>query len=250
MTPCYPYKKRSISALLAIGFLLTAVAASAKKQPEKSDDPALTVVKTSTTTITEITYADGSVATRTSTDSVMSAGAAAGREKPARPGNSTPDPFGAEGTLNHFTWGVGLGSGVDLTAHDMTMFEISACFGYKNEWIRFAGIGAGIMSMMNNSSRCYPVYGMVRTSFSPYHRLCFLEAKAGASFSSFLSYGSQTNFYGSLGFGLTLAHSRKFTSHVVLRGVIMPLNSVTLTDGMKALDYTLAYAAIGLGCAF
>lgn len=249
MTPCYPYKKRSISTLLAIGFLLTAVAASAKKQPEKSDDPALTVVKTSTTTITEITYADGSVATRTSTDSVMSA-AAAGREKPARPGNSTPDPFGAEGTLNHFTWGVGLGSGVDLTAHDMTMFEISACFGYKNEWIRFAGIGAGIMSMMNNSSRCYPVYGMVRTSFSPYHRLCFLEAKAGASFSSFLSYGSQTNFYGSLGFGLTLAHSRKFTSHVVLRGVIMPLNSVTLTDGMKALDYTLAYAAIGLGCAF
>lgn len=159
------------------------------------------------------------------------------------------DPFGQSGKPAHFTWGVDLGSGVDLTARDMTMFELSAGFGYKNPWIRVAGVGASILTMMNNSSRCYPVYAMLRTSFSPYFRRCFLEVKAGISFSSLLNYGSQNNLFGSLGVGITLAHSRKFTSHVVLRGVAIPLKKV-IVDDESQLGYTLAYASIGIGCAF
>ena len=102
------------------------------------------------------------------------------------------DPFGQSGKPAHFTWGVDLGSGVDLTARDMTMFELSAGFGYKNPWIRFAGVGASILTMMNNSSRCYPVYAMLRTSFSPYFRRCFLEVKTGISFSSLLNSAHRT----------------------------------------------------------
>lgn len=169
-------------------------------------------------------------------------------------GNTTdrrklPDPFTENGSMGHFTWGVDLGSGVDLTSHDMTMFELGGVFGYKGRWLRFAGVGATIMSMMDNSSRCYPVYAMVRTSFSPYHRLCFLEVKGGVSFNSILEYGNQTGFYGSIGIGLTLAHSRKFSSHVVLRGIFMPLKPVEL-EGVRYLNYDLGYAAIGIGCAF
>lgn len=159
------------------------------------------------------------------------------------------DAFRENGAIGHFTWGVDLGSGVDLTSHDMTMFELGACFGYKGSWMRFAGIGATIVSMMNNSSRCYPVYGMLRTSFSRYHRLCFMEVQAGVSFNSILDYKQQTDFYGSLGIGLTLAHSRKFTSHVVLRGVFMPLSPVDI-DGVRHLTYDIGYACIGIGCAF
>lgn len=237
------------STLLAI---VTVFPSAARKKQSQQSDPAQNVVKTTTITVTETTFADGSVATTTSTDTVfLKAVEAPKSQTPATTsikGRQT-DPFGANGSLKHFTWGVGLGSGVDLTAHDMTMFEISAAFGYKNEWVRFAGVGASILSMMNNSSRCYPVYAMVRTAFTPYFSPCFLEARAGASFNSLLSYGSQTDFYGSLGVGFTLAHSRKFTSHIVLSGVVMPLRPVTVDD-RRYLDYTVAYASLAIGCAF
>lgn len=160
-----------------------------------------------------------------------------------------PDPFISDGAIGHFTWGVDLASGVDLTARDMTMVNISGCFGYKGGIMRFAGVGAAIISMMNNSSRCYPVYAMARTTFSRTKKPCFLEVKAGVSFNSILDYKSTTDFYGSLGVGFTLAHSRKFSSHLLLSAVYMPLKSITTPDG-NALGYTLAYASIGLGCAF
>lgn len=171
-------------------------------------------------------------------------------QKPPKTQTEKPrDPFGQSGTPPHFTWGVDLGSGVDLTTHDMTMFELSAGLGYKNPWVRFAGVGASILTMMNNSSRCYPVYAMLRTSFSPYFQRCFLEVKAGVSFSSILDYGTQNNLFGSLGLGITLAHSSKFSSHVVLRGVAIPLKKV-IVDNESRLGYTIAYASIGIGCAF
>lgn len=159
------------------------------------------------------------------------------------------DAFAENGALGHFTWGVNLDSGVDLTSHDMTMFELGGCVGYKNRWFRFLGVGASIMSMMNNSSRCYPVYGLIRTSFSPYHRFCFMEVRAGVSFNSMANSPSQSDLYGSLGVGFTLAHSRKFTSHLVLRATYMPLKSVEV-EGVRQLTYDLAYASIGIGCAF
>ena len=239
-------------AFVALLAIVTAIPSAARKKQTRQSDPAQNIVKTTTVTVTETTFADGSVATTTSTDTVFTN--AISLPKPQAQPNKLhndkgPDPFGANGSLKHFTWGVELGSGLDLTAHDMTMFEISAAFGYKNEWVRFAGVGASILSMMNNSSRCYPVYAMVRTSFTPYFSPCFLEARAGASFNSLLNYGSQTDFYGSLGVGFTLAHSRKFTSHIVLRGVVMPLRPVTVDD-RRYLDYTVAYASLAIGCAF
>ena len=42
----------------------------------------------------------------------------------------------------HFTWGVDISSGVDLTENDMTMFSLGAGFGYRGGWLQFAGVGA------------------------------------------------------------------------------------------------------------
>lgn len=159
------------------------------------------------------------------------------------------DPFTEQGAIGHFTWGADIGSGVDLTAHDMTGFNMSACIGYKGRWVRFAGIGAEVTSVMNNSSRLCPLYVMARSSFSPCHRLCFMEVRAGVSFNSIMQYKTQTDFYSSVGVGLTLAHSRKFSSHVTLRGTVIPLSPVIDETG-RHLNYVLAYACIGLGCAF
>lgn len=165
------------------------------------------------------------------------------------PATTVPDPFIADGNLGHFTWGVDLSSGVDLTARDMTMINLSASFGYKGGIMRFAGVGASIITMMNNSSRCYPIYAIGRTSFSTSRKPCFLEVHAGVSFNSIMNYKRTTGFYGSLGIGFTLAQTRKFSSHIVLSGVCLPLKSIDTPEG-RALGYTIAYASLGLGCAF
>jgi len=208
------------------------------------------VTRTTTTKTVKTEFSDGTVATTVETDTVVADVVAKPASVKATSATSVaPDAFAHKGVLGHFTWGVDLSSGVDVTAHDMTMMDLGASFGYKGGILRFAGVGASIVSMMNNSSRCYPVYAMARTSFTPAHRLCFMEVKAGVSFNSILEYKSQTDLYGSLGIGLTLAHSRKFTSHVILRAVYMPLSPVEI-DGVKHLNYHLGYAAIGIGCAF
>lgn len=136
-----------------------------------------------------------------------------------------------------------------MTTHDMTNFSIGAEFGYKNRWLRFVGVGASIMSMMNNSSRCYPVYAMVRTSFSKYHKLCFLELRGGVSFNSILDSSHATGAYGSAGIGITMAHGRTFSSHVVLRAEVMPIKA-SYSDPSLDFSYTLALACIGIGIAF
>ena len=149
----------------------------------------------------------------------------------------------------HFTWGVDISSGVDLTENDMTMFSLGAGFGYRGGWLQFAGVGASIISMMNNSSRCYPVYAVVRTSFSSRPQLCFMELRGGVSFNSILESKSQSGAYVSAGCGITLARSRSFSSYIMVRGVVMPVKGVFEDEAMN-FRYTLGFACIGLGIAF
>lgn len=130
--------------------------------------------------------------------------------------------------LGHFTWGADAGSAVDLTGNDMTSIDLHGYFGYKGPWVRLAGIGAGINTMINNSSRCYPVYAIFRTSFSPRPELCFLDLRAGVAFDNILNYPSQTNFYGSLGIGITLAKGRKFSSHIIVSYNFLPIRKFTI----------------------
>lgn len=177
-----------------------------------------------------------------------------------------------ESSLGHFTWGTDLGSTVDLTANDMTSVNIHGYFGYKGSWIRFLGVGAGINSMLNNASRCYPMYTMLRTSFSPQPKLCFLDLRLGVSVNNILDYSSQTNFYGSAGLGITLAKGKKFSSHIIISYDFMPTRPYTVYteepdtnasgevfDGEDTPTKTVAtrttfpnlhYAAIRIGCSF
>lgn len=166
--------------------------------------------------------------------------------------NSPTDLFISHGRMGHFTWGVDVASGVDLTSHDMTMVQLSGCFGYKGGIWRFLGVGATVMNMMNNDSRCYPIYAMARTSFSRQRRFCFVEAKVGPSFNTMYGRYRQTDLFSSLGVGFTLAHSRNFSSHIVLSGVAMPLKKVTPQADEIApnLNYIPAFASIAIGFAF
>ncbi len=177
-----------------------------------------------------------------------------------------------ESTLGHFTWGADIGSSVDLTANDMTSLNISGYFGYKGGWLRFAGAGAGINAMISNASRCYPLYGMIRTSFSSQPQLCFLDLRLGISINNMLNYKSQTDFYGSIGLGVTLAKGKKFSSHIIVSYNFMPIRPFTTYTEVPVTDSPgeifegetpptttvesrvsfpdLHFAAIRIGCAF
>lgn len=170
-------------------------------------------------------------------------------EDAARQQKPVPDPFIADGAAGHFTWGVDVASGVDLTARDMTMLHIGGAFGYKGGIMQFAGVGASIISMMNNSSRCYPVYAIARTSFCRRYQPCFLEVKAGISFNSILERPNSSDPYGSVGVGFNLAHSRNFNSYILLSAIIQPVKSYDTPDAHMP-GFTVAYASIGIGCSF
>lgn len=183
----------------------------------------------------------------------------------------------SDNSLGHFTWGLDAGSAIDLTANDMTSINITGYFGYKGSWMRFIGVGAGINTMISNSSRVYPLYAMLRTSFSRRPQLCFMDLRAGLSIDHILDYPSTTNFYGSIGLGITLAHGRKFSSHIIISYDFLPVKSFTLYreveetspmpgevfDGDEAVTTTtttlqpfrqsfpnLHYASIRIGCSF
>lgn len=161
-----------------------------------------------------------------------------------------PDPFVSEGVLGHFTWGVDLGSGVDVTSRNMTMFSLGAEFGYKGGPFRMIGFGAEIFSMMDNSSRAYPIFAIVRTSFTTHPTLCFLDVRGGISINNILDSKQQTGWYGSLGVGFNLANKRSFASHIILRGIAMPFKGVYEETYENNFKYTMGYACISIGCAF
>lgn len=177
-----------------------------------------------------------------------------------------------ESTLGHFTWGADIGSSVDLTANDMTSVNLTGYFGYKNRWFRLLGVGAAIHTMLGNASRCYPVYAIARTSFSSQPQLCFLDIRGGVSFNNILNYPSQTDFYGSLGIGITLARGKKFSSHIIVSYSYMPTRPFTVQTKVPVTDSPgevfegdpvqttviesrmsypdLHFASIRIGCAF
>lgn len=182
-----------------------------------------------------------------------------------------PSMFGSQGhdALGHFSWGIDLATGIDMTANDMTFGSIQGYFGYKNSFLRFLGVGAGMDVIMNNPSRCYPVFAMLRTSFSRQPRLCFFDLRGGVSFNNMFDLPSQTGFYGSVGFGITLAKGRKFASHIILGYTFKPMHDVYTdaeippTDADTGADAPLPepgpvrhrlsdlhFASIRIGCAF
>lgn len=208
-------------ALIALAAVLAAGQVSASESGKKPKKKGKTENPENSVTETEVTVnPDGSRTIKTVTTTIVTElpEAEAAPENPADYSNDN-------GKLGHFTWGADLGSAVDLLSNNMTNIDITGYFGYKGSWVRFAGVGAGACTMLNNSSRCFPFYGMLRTSFSRHNRLCFLDVRAGVSFNNIMSQKTQTDFYGSIGVGITLASSLKFSSHIILSYNFMPLKT-------------------------
>ncbi|MBQ9077623.1 MAG: hypothetical protein IJY31_07280 [Muribaculaceae bacterium] len=128
---------------------------------------------------------------------------------------------------SHFAWGADVGGAIDMSGNDMSAINLDAYFGYKNPFVKIAGVGAGIDMMVSNSSRMFPVYGIFQSGFRNTPTLCFLDVRAGLSFNNLVANESQSDFYGSLGVGFNLAEGRNFRSYVILSYNYVGLDSYT-----------------------
>lgn len=148
---------------------------------------------------------------------------------------------------SHFTWGAEIGASIDMTGNNLSTFDIDAFFGYKNSWIKTAGIGAGIHRSFGNSSTFIPIYAIFRSSFTSRPSLLFFSTKLGYSFNSLPSGGTEGGFKGNMGVGINLAMSRRFQSHLILScGYFLLDNDQALAAGLSIRNVYLAQISFGM----
>ncbi|MCI9285861.1 MAG: hypothetical protein HFJ91_08775 [Muribaculaceae bacterium] len=150
--------------------------------------------------------------------------------------------------VSPFVWGAEAGTGIDMGGDDMSSLNISVLAGYRNEWLRIAGIGLGIDMMISNSCRAYPIYGIVRTSFSRTPKLVFADMRCGIAFNRAPGIPDRTNLFVQPGVGIDLAKGKTFGSYLVLS---YTYNSMTFKgDKADTLVHGLNHATLTLGVNF
>lgn len=141
---------------------------------------------------------------------------------------------------SHFTWGAEFGSSIDMTAHNMSTFDLDVNFGYKNAYFKIIGVGAGFQRSIDSGNNFLPVYAVIRTSFRKRPSLCFLNLQAGYSFSTLKGSKTHGDLISTLGCGINLTQSRYAKSYIIISACSRFFNKnhreLTGMD-MKAITY-------------
>lgn len=115
-----------------------------------------------------------------------------------------------------FAWGADIGPAIDLSGNDMSSIDFDLVVGMRRGWINFLGLGAQANMAISNSCRSYPLYVMFRTGFRDRPTRLFWEVKGGVSLNYLEHNHHQAGIYASTGFGIRLAESSLFSSHMVI----------------------------------
>lgn len=126
--------------------------------------------------------------------------------------------FGGNRPLDtsHFTWGADLGASIDLTANDMSTFDLDFIFGYKSKLFKIVGVGAGIHRSIQRGDNFIPLYALIRTSFTTKPSLLFFNARFGYSFNTVDDSPMFGDFNSALGCGINLYQSSKAKTYIIL----------------------------------
>lgn len=148
-----------------------------------------------------------------------------------------------------FSWGASLVSAVDLSGHDMSTLGIDAYLGMKVPYVQMLGVGVGINVPVSNSLRTLPVYLLARTNFRNRPSLCFLDVRGGFSINDMNDSVRKLGEYVSVGCGINLASSRKFSSHLILAYTFMGRHDY-INNGEPIEMHNLHLATLRLGISF
>lgn len=120
---------------------------------------------------------------------------------------------------SHFTWGAEFGSSIDMSARNMSTFDVDVNLGYKNAYFKVIGVGAGFHRGISSGINFIPLYLVIRTSFRKKPSLFFLNAQAGYSFSRIPDQDMHGDLISALGLGINLTQSRHAKSYIILSAV-------------------------------
>lgn len=118
--------------------------------------------------------------------------------------------------FSHFTWGAEFGSSIDLTGHNLSTFDLDLNFGFKNSFIKLAGVGVGIHRSIASGDNYIPVYAVFRSSFRKKPSLLFLNLQFGYSFNTIDNSPTFGDFSSAIGIGVNLMQSRRAKSYIIL----------------------------------
>lgn len=203
-----PMTKSGIRYLLfAAGFLLMALPANAEKK---------TFVVRNNGTV-DATVPEAKVDSVTEGDTFFDQGALVmlDEKESGRPESIFPEQS-KNLALSHFTWGAEFGSSIDMTAHNLSTFDLDVNLGFKNSFIKLAGVGAGIHRSIATGDNYIPVYAVLRTSFRRRPSLFFLNLQVGYSFNTISDSPIFGDFSSALGLGVNLSQSRRAKSYIIL----------------------------------
>lgn len=148
-----------------------------------------------------------------------------------------------------FSWGVDVGSSIDLTSQDMSSINADAYLGLRTPYTDIVGFGAGIHTMVGNSSFTYPIYALVRTSFAEKPRLCFLDLRLGLTLNNFFDSSSKPSIYVNPALGVHLKRGNSYLSYLALGYEYNSANSPVNPDTGKSLK-PISMVNVRLGISF
>lgn len=149
--------------------------------------------------------------------------------------------------LSHFTWGAEFGSSIDLTARNMSTFDVDVNIGYKSALFKLIGVGAGFHRGISSGINFIPVYAVIRTSFRKKPSLFFLNAQAGYSFNRIPGSKMHGDLVAALGCGINLTQSRHAKSYIILSAASRYFNKNHEAEtGIDARSIVLAKLQIGI----
>lgn len=151
--------------------------------------------------------------------------------------------------LSHFTWGVDVGTSIDLRGYDMSTLDADVMIGYKSDFIRTLGVGAGVHRSFGRKNNFFPLYVVFRSSFRSRPSLCFFNLRAGYAFSAIDNGASRGGAMAAVGVGINLAMSKRFQSHILLSYCYYHINNRTRGEAGIGVRY-IDLARISFGVNF
>lgn len=156
--------------------------------------------------------------------------------------NSTVSP------ARKFTWGAEAGTGIDMGGDNMSTLNLRSTVAYSGPYLELAGVGAGVDMVMSNSTRTFPIYAILRSSFSRTPKLLFAELRGGIAISQVPSLADQTKPFIQSGVGIHLATGATFSSYLTLSYIY---NGFSYSgDKADTLIRGLNLASIAIGVTF
>lgn len=147
-----------------------------------------------------------------------------------------------------FVWGAEAGTGIDMGGDNMSTINLRTLVGYSGPYLELAGAGAGVDMVMSNSTRMFPVYAHLRSSFTRNPSLLFADLKGGVAFNQTLSVGDRTSLFLQPGVGIHLATGKTFSSYLTLSYTYNSLSYYG--DKANSIIRGLNLATIAIGVTF